>query len=292
MRLIGSHVSMKAPDFYLGSVQEMLNNSATTLMLYTGAPQNSKRLPVTQLKIEEALELCTRNNIDNTNFIVHAPYLINLANSLDLEKWERSVQFLLSEMKRAEAMHIKTIVLHPGSHLGAGIKEGLLMVAKGLDYVLSIDETHVRIAIESMAGKGFEVGRNFEELAFIIEHVSHQERVGVCLDTCHLHDSGFNVHDVDKLLQDFDNIIGLNKLWVIHLNDSKNECGSHSDRHENIGYGKIGFTTLDKWYTHPLLHHIPFILETPYINKEKSPYKKEIMMLNKHEFDNLDRLLW
>lgn len=292
MRLIGSHVSMKAPDFYLGSVQEMLNNSATTLMLYTGAPQNSKRLPVSQLKIEEALDLCLRNNIDYTNFVVHAPYLINLANSLDQEKWERSVQFLISEMKRAEAMHIKTIVLHPGSHLGAGINDGLLAVVKGLDYVLSHDETNVRIALESMAGKGFEVGRNFEELAFILEHVSCKERVGICLDTCHLHDGGFNVHDVDKLVHDFDSIIGLNKLWVIHLNDSKNECDSHSDRHENIGYGHIGFTTLDKWYSHPLLQHIPFILETPYINKEKSPYKKEIMMLNKHEFDNIDRLLW
>lgn len=283
-RKIGSHVAMKSPDFYLGSIQEMLSNQATTLMLYTGAPQNSKRVPLKDLKIDEALALCEKVSISPSCFVAHAPYLINLANSVDLEKFEMSKQFLKTEMKRTKAMHIPVLVLHPGSHVGAGKEKGIEQLIQGLNDVLDEDDTGVRIAIESMAGKGNEIGTTIEDLAYIVSKIHHREQVGICLDTCHLSDAGYKVENVDAFLTEWEKYFSIQDILAIHLNDSKNPCGSHKDRHENIGYGTIGYDTLYAWFSHPRLYPVPMILETPYIN-EKSPYQKEIEMLRFHQFD-------
>lgn len=283
-RKIGSHVAMKSPDFYVGSVQEMLANHATTLMLYTGAPQNSRRVPLADLKIPEALQMCENAHLSPSCFVAHAPYLINLANSVDEEKFEMSKQFLQTEMKRTKAMAIPTLVLHPGSHVGAGKEKGIAQCIRGLNEVLDQDETGVRIAIETMAGKGNEIGVYLEDLSHILSQIHRRHQVGICLDTCHLSDAGYPVENVDAFLAIFEQFFSIDDIFVIHLNDSKNIRGSHKDRHENIGYGTIGYDTLYAWFSHPRLYDIPMILETPYVN-EKSPYKKEIEMLRFHQFD-------
>lgn len=285
-KYIGSHVSMKAPNFYVGSVLETIENNASTLMLYTGAPQNSYRVPLEQLKINEALELASLHGLDVDKFVAHAPYLINLSNPLDSEKVEISKNLLRIELSRVEAMKIKVLVLHPGSFVKGSLDDGINTLISALNDVLDNGDYKVKIALETMAGKGSEVGRNFYEIKRIIDGVNKKHLIGVCLDTCHLNDSGFDVSNPEEILANFDEIIGLNYLLCVHLNDSKNEIGSHKDRHENIGYGTIGFETLHRWFNCSLLENIPLLLETPYIG-EKSPYKKEIEMLRNNKFDDL-----
>lgn len=281
--ILGSHVSMSAPEYYLGSVKEALSYNANTFMLYTGAPQNSFRKPVDQLKVEEAIDLINSSNIDITKVIVHAPYIINLANFANESLYETSKKVLLGEIQRTNAMGLKILVLHPGSHVGLGVEEGIKSIAKGLDEVLSLDNSDVKIALETMAGKGSELGVSFEDVRKIIDLCEHKDRLGVCMDTCHMNDAGYYIHDVDSLLDEFDRIVGLDRLLVIHINDSKNPMGAHKDRHENLGYGEIGFDTIHAFVSNPRLEGIPKILETPYING-KPPYKVEIEMLRDGNF--------
>lgn len=281
--IIGSHVSMSGKEMLLGSVKEALSYNSTTFMFYTGAPQNTRRKPIEQLRIEEARQLMEENHIDINNVIVHAPYIINLANTIKPETYELGVNFLREEIKRCEAIGITKMVLHPGSHVKAGEEAGLNQVVKGLNEVLTPSQS-VHIALETMAGKGSELGKTFEELAYIIEHVELNDKLGVCLDTCHIHDGGYDVSDFDGILKEFDEVIGLERLLLVHVNDSKNPRGTHKDRHENIGYGYIGFDSLNKVVHHPLLENIPKILETPYINK-KAPYKEEIEMFRTNTFN-------
>ncbi len=281
--LIGSHVSMNAPDFFLGSVKMALENDENTFMFYTGAPQNSIRTPLNKCKIEEGLELIKNSSINLDKIVVHAPYLINLGN-IDPVKNELSKNLLLSELKRTAGFGVKYIVLHPGLHVNNGVEVGLNSIVSSLDDVLSKDGTDVTICLETMAGKGTELGKTFEELSYIIKNSKYSSRLGVCLDTCHINDAGYNISDVDKIIDEFDKIIGLDRLKVIHLNDSKNVLGSHKDRHENIGFGTISFETLYSWATNERLKYIPKILETPYIN-EKPPYKEEIKMLKEGVFN-------
>jgi len=283
-KFIGSHVSMKAPNFYVGSILETLENNASTLMLYTGAPQNSYRVPLEDLKIAEALELANANGLDISRFVAHAPYIINLANPLDKEKVEISKQVLRIELERVEAMGINILVLHPGSFVKGTLEEGILTLINALNDVLDNTNTNVKIALETMAGKGNELGRNFYEIKEIINGIHKKELIGVCLDTCHLNDSGLDISNPNEILSKFNEIVGLNYLLCVHLNDSKNEMGSRKDRHENIGFGTIGFKTLHSWFSCPILEEIPILLETPFI-KEKSPYKKEIEMLRNNQFD-------
>jgi len=280
---IGSHVGMHGPDYYLGSVKEALSYGANTLMFYTGAPQNLFRMPLEKLKINEGRALLKANNIDETKIIVHAPYLINIANQLNEGNYQMGIDALTNELKRTAAFGVKIIVLHPGSHVGTGIDNGLQSIVKALDIALESDATDVKIALETMAGKGGEMGSTFEQMAYIISHVKHPERIGICLDTCHISDYGYNVQDIDSLLIEFDKIIGLDKLLCIHINDSKNPSGSHKDRHENIGYGEIGFNAINAFVHHRKLVNIPKLLETPYVG-EKAPYKEEIEMLKKSQF--------
>lgn len=280
---LGSHVGMNGPDYYLGSVKEALSYGATTFMFYTGAPQNSYRKPLNELKIEEGRKLIKEAGIDESKIIVHAPYLINGANKVKQDIQDLAKQLILSEVQRTHGFGAKILVLHPGAHVGLGPEIGINALVECLDEVFSKDNSDVKIAIETMAGKGSEIGIRFEEIAEIIQKCKYPNRLGVCLDTCHISDAGYDVKDVDGILKEFDRVIGLNRLLVIHLNDSKNPMGAHKDRHENLGYGYIGFETICHWANHPLLEEVPKVLETPWVG-EKAPYKTEIEMLRKQEY--------
>lgn len=280
---IGSHVSMSGPDYYLGSVKEALSYNSTTFMFYTGAPQNSYRLPVERLKIDEGRSLLKEHGIEEDKIIVHAPYIINIANQLNESLYEISKKNLINELQRVKAFGCSMLVLHPGAHVGTGVENGLDSIVKALDEIFEKDGTDVKIALETMSGKGTEMGTTFEQLAHIINHVKKPERVGVCLDTCHISDDGMAITEFDSIIESFDKIIGLNKLLCMHINDSKNPVGAHKDRHENLGYGEIGFEALNYVVHHPKLVDIPKVLETPYVNGEP-PYKIEIEMLRKEKF--------
>lgn len=286
MLIIGSHVGYKKDSGLVGSVKEALSYNANTFMFYTGAPQNTKRLPIDLEKVKEAEQLMKDNKIAKENVIVHAPYIINLATD-DLVKREFSCNFLKEEIKRVETLGFSYLVLHPGSHVGAGTDKGIQNIADSLNKIIDKD-TKVVILLETMAGKGTEVGKNFEELESIISKIKQKENIGVCLDTCHINDAGYDLNYFDKVLDSFDKIIGLDKLKCIHVNDSKNIMGSHKDRHENIGYGHIGFDNLINIIYNKRLDNIPKILETPYIDKTYPPYKYEIEMIRSKKFnDNL-----
>lgn len=288
MLKIGSHVSMSGKDMLLGSTLEALSYGANTFMVYTGAPQNTRRKPIEELNIDAAIKEMDNNNIDE--FIVHAPYIINIANSIKPETFELGVNFLREEINRTTALKkAKTLVLHPGAHVGAGEEVGIKKIIEGLNEVITKDQT-INIALETMAGKGSECGKTFEELAEIISGVKYNEKLAICMDTCHLNDAGYDiVNNFDNILKEFDNVIGLDKLKVIHLNDSKNPIGSKKDRHELIGFGHIGFDALCYIANHDLLKAVPKILETPYISNEagekKAPYKFEILMLKSKKFN-------
>lgn len=281
---IGSHVSLSGKKMLLGSVEESLENGANCLMVYTGAPQNTKRRPIDEFRVDEAKELLAKNNISMDDVIIHAPYIINLANTTKPEVFELAVDFLRQEIKRVEEIGAKYIVLHPGAHVGAGEEAGLDQIIKGLDIVLTKDQTPI-ICLETMAGKGSELGTSFEQLAYIINNVKLPDKLGVCLDTCHINDAGYDETDFDKILDEFDKIIGLDRLKVIHVNDSKNPIASHKDRHANIGYGTIGFDKLIKIIYNPRIKDLCKILETPFVNDRKdSPYKQEIAMIKNKKF--------
>jgi len=285
--IIGSHVSFSKDSQLLGSVEEALSYGANTLMLYTGAPQNSNRLPISSTLTKQGLELMKSNNIDASNVIVHAPYIINPANNKNLDF---NVSFLRQEIDRVVSLGLSKLVLHPGSHVGLGIAEGIKNTIEVLNFALK-EEDNIIICVETMAGKGNEIGSTFEQISQIIKGVKLQDKVGVCLDTCHISDAGYDVSDFDKILDEFDKVIGLDKLMCMHINDSKNIIGTHKDRHENFGLGEIGFDNLLKIIYHDRLKGVPKILETPYVGSENTkdrlypPYKFEIEMIKNKKFD-------
>ena len=294
MLKIGSHVSMSGKSMLLGASKEALSYGANTFMIYTGAPQNTRRKPIEDLNIEAGIKHMKEHGM--TDIVVHAPYIINIGNSTKPETFQLGVDFLTSEIQRTEAIGARQIVLHPGAHVGAGAEEGIKKIIEGLNEVLTGKE-QLQIALETMAGKGTECGRSFEELAMIIDGVTHNDRLSVCFDTCHVHDAGYNiVEDFDGVLNEFDKIIGIDRLKVLHINDSKNVRGARKDRHENIGFGNIGFDALHKIVHHPQLMAVPKILETPFIgedkNNKKAPYKHEIAMLKDGVFqENLQSMM-
>lgn len=299
MLKIGSHVGMSGKEMMVGSVKEALSYGADTFMIYTGAPQNTKRKDISELNIEPAWELMKSGGIDE--FIIHAPYIINLGNSVKPETFEIAVNFLRLEMERGEAMGSRVIVLHPGAHVGEGAEAGIKKIIEGLNEVIT-KETKIHIALETMAGKGSEIGRSFEELAKIYDGVKYSEKLRVCFDTCHVSDAGYDIiHDFDGVIERFDKLIGKSQIAVFHINDSKNEPGAAKDRHENIGFGHIGFEALNAIVHHRDFEKIPKILETPYIKPEDTkrhaffgmtgevkkayaPYKKEIECLRRQKF--------
>ena len=286
---LGCHVGMSGKEMMLGSAKEALSYGANTFMLYTGAPQNTRRKDISELRIEEAQALMKEQGIDE--FVVHAPYIINLANCVKPETYQIAVEFLEVELQRTAAMGSKTLVLHPGSHVGEGVDAGTAQIVKGLNSVLTKD-TSVHIALETMAGKGSEIGRSFEELAKIYDGVVYSDKLRVCFDTCHTSDAGYDIiHDYDGVMEQFDRVIGKDQIAVFHINDSKNEPGAAKDRHENFGFGHIGFEALMQVVNDDNFAAIPKILETPYVkdpgNAKKSypPYAYEIAMIRRGKFD-------
>ncbi|MBQ9024259.1 MAG: deoxyribonuclease IV [Bacilli bacterium] len=286
--IIGSHVSFNKNEQLLGSVKEAISYKSTTFMFYTGAPQNTNRSELDDKLIEEANKLMIDNNIDKSKVIVHAPYIINLAN--DGKSYDFAINFLKQEISRCSRLGIKNIVLHPGSHVGLGIQKGLDNIVFALKEVLKEDKG-VNILLETMAGKGSELGTTTDQLKYIIDNVN-SDNLCVCLDTCHLNDSGIDINEFDKYIEDFDKKIGISKIKCIHVNDSLNPISSHKDRHANIGFGTIGYDALIKVIYNPLFKDIPKILETPYVTKDDTskekiypPYKYEIEMIRKKVFN-------
>lgn len=286
---IGSHVGMSGKEMFLGSAKEAASYGANALMVYTGAPQNTRRKDVSELNIEAGQAYMKEHGLQD--LIIHAPYIINLGNSVKPETFELAVDFLALELERTKAMGSKILVLHPGAHVGAGEDIGTSQIIKGLNEVLTSD-TNVYVTLETMAGKGSEIGRNFEELARIYDGVYHNDKLRICFDTCHVHDSGLDiVNDFDGVIDKFDRIIGKDQIAVFHINDSKNPRGAGKDRHENIGFGHIGFDAIHRIVYHPDFESIPKILETPYIpsvedpKKTYAPYKHEIAMLRIQDFN-------
>ena len=282
MLIIGSHVGFNKDKQLLGSLDEALSYKANTFMFYTGAPQNTKRVEINDDLTQKAILKMKENNIDINNIIVHAPYIINLANNKEDDKYDFSIRFLIEEIKRCESLKIKYLVLHPGSHVGLGVDIGIKNIIFALNKVLENDNS-VTILLETMAGKGTEIGSNFLELKKIIDGVNRKELIGVCMDTCHMNDSGLDLSNFNNILDLFDKEIGLSYLKCIHINDSKNIIASKKDRHENIGYGTIGFSNLINIIYNERIINIPHILETPYVG-EFAPYKEEIEMIRKKEF--------
>lgn len=292
MLILGSHVSLSGKDQYLGSVKEALSYGANALMVYTGAPQSTLRLPLERMRIPEAQALLKASGIPNEHVIVHAPYIVNLANPSE-EKRRFAIDFLTDEVKRTAAMGAKTIVIHPGAHMEAGPEEGAKRIAQGVNQILrNTKGLDVVVALEGMAGKGTEVGRSFEEIRMMLDRIEDQNRVGTCFDTCHTSDAGYDViGDFDGVLEEYDRIVGIRRIRVVHLNDSKNPRGAHKDRHQNIGFGFIGFDVLNHVACHPALETVPKILETPYVDHETNPqlsyapYGFEIAMLREGRFN-------
>lgn len=285
MLIIGSHVSYKNDTQLVGSVKEALSYGSNAFMFYTGAPQNTQRGAINDMLTIEAFNMMKENNIALENVICHAPYIVNLANNIDLDKYQFAMNFLRQEIERCMTLGIKYIVLHPGSAVKLDREYAINNIVHALNNIL-IPEDNIVILLESMAGKGTEIGVNIDELAYIINHVELKDKVGVCLDTCHLNDSGIAISEFDKYLDEFDQKIGINKIGCIHVNDSKNPLGTHKDRHENIGYGTVGFNNLINVIYNPRLENVPKILETPYIDKDYPPYKFEIAMIREKQINN------
>ena len=282
MLIIGSHVGFKKDTQLLGSLKEALSYGANTFMFYTGAPQNTMRYDIDDSLTKEAMSIIEKEGIDYSKVIVHAPYIVNLANNKDPDKYNFSINFLKEEVNRCEKLGIKYLVLHPGSHVGLGVDVGIKNIVDALNIIL--EDSTVTILLETMAGKGSEIGSNFKEIKKIITGVKNKDRIGVCMDTCHMNDAGYDVSNFDQLLDYFDDIVGLDYVKCIHVNDSKNEKNSHKDRHENIGCGTIGFDNLINIIYNSRLENIPKILETPYVEK-KAPYKYEIEMIKNKKFE-------
>ncbi len=286
--LIGSHVSMSGKEMLLGSAKEAYSYGANVMMVYTGAPQNTRRKPIEELNAEMGKKFMAENGIKEV--VVHAPYIINLANTTKEGYIDFAIDFLKEELRRAEVVGATQVVLHPGSHVGAGVDVGLNQIIYGLNQVITKDQT-VQIALETMAGKGTELARTFEELARIIDGVAYNEHLSVTFDTCHVHDAGYDIkNDLSGVLTQFDKTVGLDRIKVLHINDSKNPVGAHKDRHENFGFGEIGFDALMNVIQVPEFKNLPKILETPWIKVEDkvqiAPYKKEIEMIRSGKFDS------
>lgn len=286
MLYIGSHVNYDDKTQLLGVVETSISNEANVFMFYTGSNHSTYRLPIKKELTLKAHELMKKNNMDINKCIVHAPFIINLANDEDKRKYMFYIDFLKQEIDRCLVLGIHNMVLHPGSAVKVPRDKALLNVANGLNEVLE-HKKDINILIEFMSGKGTEVGKNIDELKTILDNVKYKDNVYICLDTCHMNDAGYDINSFDEFLKEFDKKIGIDKIKCIHINDSKNVLGSHKDRHENIGYGTIGINNLLKVIYNPLLMDIPKILETPYRN-ELSPYKKEIKMIKNKKFISLD----
>ncbi|MFC4776824.1 deoxyribonuclease IV [Paenibacillus sp. GCM10023252] len=300
MLKIGSHVSFSDKGL-LSATKEAVSYGSSSFMIYTGAPQNTRRKPIDTLYIEEGKEAMAAAGINE--IVVHAPYIINLGSYKE-DTFELAVRFLQEEIRRTHQIGVRNIVLHPGAYTDKDAEYGIARIAEGLNEVLDgTQETDVNIALETMAGKGTEIGRSFEELAQIIDKVRSNNRLTVCMDTCHMHDAGYDlVGDLDGVLKQFDQTVGLNRVAVVHVNDSKNARGAGKDRHAPVGAGYLGHEAIHSIIHHEALAGRPFILETPWIGKsdktERPMYEAEIALLRgdaserfgQSYFDHVERL--
>ena len=288
---LGSHVSNNGDLMLLGSAHEALSYGANCFMVYLGAPQTTLRKDISLYRANEMRDEISKYNINIEDVIIHAPYIVNLAQP-DEEKRKFAVDFLTQELKRMKYVGCKYMVVHPGAHMKEGIELGAERIAKSFKEILlntQGDDTY--IAIETMAGKGSECCSSFNEIKKIMDLCGElSNRLVVCFDTCHTHDAGYDfIKDYEGVINEFDKIVGLDKIKVIHLNDSKNPIGSHKDRHENIGFGDIGFDVLSKFVFDKRFNNIPIILETPYVksgNDSYPPYKYEIEMIRNKKFNS------
>lgn len=289
MLKIGSHVSISGG--LLGAAKEAYSYNANTFMIYTGAPQNTKRSPIENLKIKEGMAFMKAHGL--SDIVVHAPYIINLASYKE-ETYNLGKEFLALEIERTAALGSSYLVLHPGSFTDKTYEYGVERIAAALNEVLTPD-TPITICLETMAGKGKEIGRSFEELKDIIDRVNLKEKIGVCFDTCHVHDSGYDIIDkLDEVFAEFDRIIGLDRLKLFHLNGSLNPRGAKKDRHANLGAGEdnpkgmdhIGKEALYRLVHHPVAAGKPVILETPWLDKKTNLYKEEIAFLRGEDLND------
>lgn len=283
--VLGSHVGMSGKEMFLGSAKEAVSYGADTLMVYTGAPQNTRRKEIGECNLDAGWDYLNAHGI--CQIVIHAPYIINLANTVKPDIFQLGVEFLLKELNRSIGFRSRLLILHPGSHVGEGSKKGIHKLIEGLNEVMTKDMP-CKIALETMAGKGSEIGRSFEELAAIYEGVKYPENLRICFDTCHTHDAGYRIaQDFDGVMAEFDRIVGKDQIAVFHINDSKNPCGAAKDRHANLGDGYIGFDALYEIVHHPDFQSVPKILETPWIpdplhaGKTIAPYKEEIERLRR-----------
>ncbi len=285
--IIGSHVSFNSKKQLLGSVMEAVSYNANTFMIYTGGAQSTARSSINDEFTYEAFKVMLENNINPKNVIVHAPYIVNLANRSDERKYDFYIDFMANELNRVKELGLDKIVLHPGSATTCSREEAILNIANGINKIYE-KTSDVMILLEYMAGKGNEVGTSILELKNIIDNIDDKDRIGVCIDTCHMNDSGIDISKFNEFLDEFDSMIGIDKIKCVHVNDSMNTIGSHKDRHENIGYGTIGFDNLINVIYNERLNGIPFILETPYINRNSNdaypPYKMEIDSIKNKKF--------
>ncbi len=282
---LGSHVSMS--NGVLGAVEEALSYGATALMLYTGAPQNTRRKDMSELKVEEGVALLAANGLSPKDIVVHAPYIVNLG-SIEDEKYSFAIDFISLEVKRTAYIGAKYLVLHPGAFTKGTLEGSITRIGEGLNQIIeNTKDCDVIICLETMAGKGSEVGRNFGELAEIIKVVENKSRVGVCMDTCHIHDSGYDIHNFDAVLDEFDSLVGIKNLHVLHINGSLNDRGAKKDRHANLGAkednprgeDKIGLEAICKVCHNPRIQDKIFVLETPWLNDSENLYKEEIALI-------------
>ena len=285
--IIGSHVSFNSKKQLLGSVMEAVSYNANTFMIYTGGAQSTARSSINDEFTYEAFKVMLENNINPKNVIVHAPYIVNLANKSDERKYDFYIDFMTNELNRVKELGLDKIVLHPGSATTCSREEAILNIANGINKIYE-KTSDVMIFLEYMSGKGNEVGTSILELKNIIDNINDKDRIGVCLDTCHMNDSGIDISKFNEFLNEFDSMIGIDKIKCVHVNDSMNTIGSHKDRHANIGYGTIGFDNLINVIYNERLNGIPFILETPYINRNNkdayAPYKMEIDSIKNKKF--------
>ncbi|MCI6431795.1 MAG: deoxyribonuclease IV [Oliverpabstia sp.] len=275
MLRIGCHLSSSKGFLHMG--KEATEIGANTFQFFTRNPRGSKAKEIDEKDVEKYHVFAKEHDI--SQILAHAPYTLNPC-SKDAHTREFALMTMEDDLKRMEYVPGNCYNFHPGSHVGQGAEEGIKMIAETLNQILK-KEQHTTVLLETMAGKGTEVGRSFEELRAILDRVELKEHMGVCLDTCHVYDAGYDiVNHLDQVLDEFDSIIGLERLRAIHMNDSKNPFASHKDRHEKIGEGSLGVKTFETMVNHPKLQGIPIYLETP---NELDGYAKEIKMLRELE---------
>ncbi|MBR3281284.1 MAG: deoxyribonuclease IV [Clostridia bacterium] len=271
---IGCHLS--ASKGYLNMAKETIQINGNTFQFFTRNPRGGQAKDIDEKDVEEFLKIAKENNF--AKILAHAPYTINVCSDKP-ETRRFGIDTMKDDLRRMEYTPGNMYNFHPGSHVGQGEEIGIKLIIDALNEILEeYHDCHTTILLETMAGKGSEIGRSFEQIKQIIDGVKYNEKLGVCLDTCHVYDAGYDiVNDLDGVIKKFDSIIGLDRLKAIHLNDSKNPFESHKDRHEKIGQGSIGLEALSRVTNHPKLKNLPFFLETP--QDDLDGWASEIKML-------------